>query len=295
MTFFGIGKTNFPTTVALLFWFNFIVAGNDPLIETAEALLAVAKQQKGYSNFDYEDSQDPAKISQTVAVEREVNRGDFTGMLVETNRDEFLKLCEKCKSYLEKWTGIEKALIEEKPVEDKPADSSDKKPNFLKKLDEKKDEPKSEPTPASTPPFSLFKKEEEKSARKPIDDIKPPLIPSLNLKFESKSDGDKAATPPAITPAPTETPKDAEQKPPFGLKKLTLPSLSDKKPDSATATPTPSATPKPEDKPAENNAEKKDDKKPEDEPKPFSFKMRTLRPLGRKTADDQKPDDKPTA
>lgn len=296
MIFFNKIKLNFLAVFSLFFVINLIHAGNDALIETAEALLAVAKQQKGYSDFSYDDSDDPVKISQTVAVEREVNRSDFTGMLVETNRDEFIKLCEKCKGHLEKWTGIEKALIEDKPTEEKPAEKkseiSDSRPSFLKKLDEKKDEPKpTESSPEKPAPFSLFKKEEEKTGRKPLDDIKPPLFPSLS----SKLDIDKPATDfSSTTPTPpADQPKDAEsKKPPFGLKKLTLGGMksgTEEKKDDKPVTITPAT---PETKPAD--AEKKDDKKPE-ESKPLPFKMRTLRPLGRKGDDKPATDASPAA
>lgn len=299
MIFFDKIKLNFLVIFSLFFITNLAKTGSDPLIETAEALLSVVKQQKGYSDFSYDDSEDPAKISQTVAVEREVNRSDFTGMLVETNRDEFIKLCDKCKNHLEKWTGIEKALIEEKPSEEKSADkkseSSSNRPNFLKKLDEKKEE--SKPAEANTEkpaPFSLFKKEEEKTGRKPLDDIKPPLFPSLSSKLDTdKPATDFSSTTPTATP-PADQPKEADsKKPPFGLKKLTLGGMKSDSTDKKEEKPAADATPaKPEEKPAE--AEKKDDKKPEDS-KPLPFKMRTLRPLGRKGDDKPASDASPAA
>lgn len=291
--------------IALVFGlmqFGVVVSKKGALLETAEALLAVAQQNEGYGSCDYPehyfcDFDDAKNISQTIMIDREVNRDVFTSMLVETERDAFLKYAAQAEALLKKWTEVEKALVDGKSdssvsnsavassstssalvsaavntpaaTESKPASSLSM---LLKKSEEKKEEPAKLAEPEKKPEEAkpLFDaKTDDASGRKP-GDIKPP---SFLDRFKKKQEEAKAEAKPADSSAPAPT------------SPVVSTPAADSAAPAATAEAKPADAPKPE--------EKKDEAKPADATaaaKPEESKddanplrrSRRLRSLGRK-------------
>ncbi len=239
------------------------------LLETAEALLAVAIQSENSRGYydeperDYYDFDDTKTISDSVRIEREVNRDVFTSMLVETDQDAFLKACDKADLLLKKWMDIEKALADDKPQAGTPdavaatsSNSTSTNPatppvllapvvSTMPSISEAK------------PPLSLLSFGASKPADKPSEPAKPADAPKP--LFDSKDDGASGRKSLDISPpsfldrfkkdqgAKTDDSKPKDSMPPMSL----LPKIgddkkpdSDKKPDDKTggATTTPPAT-----------------------------------------------------
>ncbi len=187
-------------TVTMFLLSLFLQAGNDALVETAEAVLALARshqEEKGsLPSVDLSEFTDEeAGIAQSTYIEREVNRDVFTTMLVETERDEFLKVAEKAQNLLKKWIEVEKALASGKSDQTK-----DERDTVNKYNDEKKGKHLSVGGKPSLKLSSRLKsikvKKDGKDAgknaktntgRKPLG-ITPP---KLNLKSSKKVDGKK--------------------------------------------------------------------------------------------------------
>lgn len=187
----------------IIFFLSFINLPNalckkNALLETAEALLAVAKENEsihGYCSdqehyfYDFDDAK---SISQTIMIEREVNRDVFTSMLVESEREEFIKVATKAVALLNKWVEVEKALNEDKltsnsssvatPEVKKEEKKEETKPvitDLVVKAEEKKPE-------EAKPLFEQNK--DDASGRKPLD-IKPPsFLERFKKNKEEKKD-----------------------------------------------------------------------------------------------------------
>lgn len=244
---------NLGKIIFFLSFISFSDAGckKNALLETAEALLAVAKENEGIHSYCSEsehyfyDFDDAKSISQTIMIEREVNRDVFTSMLVESEREEFIKVAAKAVALLNKWIEVEKALNEDKPA---LSSSSVAIPDVKK--EEKKEEVKPATTDATVKPEEkkpeeakpLFEQnKDDASGRKPLD-IKPPsFLERFKKNKEEKKDEarpvDVAAKPEEkkeeVKPAIPDAMPAASATPPVEVKKSEEPAKPEEKKEAA--------------------------------------------------------------
>jgi hypothetical protein len=199
--------------LTIMFGLTNVLAERNAMVESAEALLAVIKQQESMGSRDSRDHDvydwdDAKNISQTVYVEREVQRDVFTSVLVETEREAFTKKAEQAIELLKKWIEVEKALVDNKSDVSATA-STDKSTSSFSSSSAMPSPsiPSSLPAPNDSKPFSFLssnKTEDKKtdassSADKPLSFLER-FKKDREKEAETKKDDLPASSNTPITP-----------------------------------------------------------------------------------------------